>query len=131
MPSLTLGGEEALMSLDWDQQEDGDYLVTVEAEVEGFKGHADGHVTESDFKAFTEGLEQLERSRKGRTAVASPGPCEFEVIVHAIDSVGHMGASGILKYLRPGDESPSQILHFSFEFEPSQLIKAVRDIHAV
>src|SRR5262245_25794647 len=114
MPSLTLGDGGAQMSLHWDQQEDGDYLVSVEAEVEGFKGHADGHVAESDFKAFATGLAELERSRKGKTAVASPGPCEFEVIVHAIDGVGHMGVSGILKYLRPGDESPSQTLHFSF-----------------
>jgi hypothetical protein len=131
MPNIRLSAKGARLSLSWAGDGSGDYLISIEAEAEGFKGHADGHVTGSDLRAFTEALEQLERSRKGKATLASAAPDEFEVIVHAIDKAGHMGAGGVLRYRRTGDEWPSQSLHFSFEFEPSQLIKAVSDAHAV
>jgi hypothetical protein len=131
MPNITLNAGESIMSLDWDDDGSGDYLVSIEAEAEGFKGHADGHVTGSDLRAFIASLEKLERSRKGKARLISALPGEFEVTVEAVDSVGHMGVAGVLRYTVPGDERPSQILQFAFDFEPSQLIKAVSDAHAV
>ena len=119
------------MSLDWDDQGDGDYLVSIEAEAEGFKGHADGHVTGSDLRTFTDGLKELERSRKGKAVLISALPDEFQVTVQAIDSVGHMGVTGALRYTRLGCEWPVQALQFGFDFEPNQLIEAVKTANAV
>jgi hypothetical protein len=131
MPSITLQNGEALMSLNWDDDGSGDYLVSIEAEAEGFKGHADGHVTGADLRAFTDGLERLEHSRKGEAVLVSAATGEFKITIRAVDSVGHMGVAGALRYTSPGRERPSQMLHFEFDFEPSQLIDAVRSAHAV
>ena len=119
------------MSLNWDAQADGDYLASVDAEAEGFKGHADGHVAGADFRVFIEGLEKLERTRKGKAVLISAAPDEFQVTVQAVDGVGHMSVAGTLRYRSLGCERPTQILRFEFDFEPSQLIEAVKAIHAV
>ena len=119
------------MSLNWDDDGGGDYLVSIEAEVEGFRGHADGHVTGADLRAFTDALKQLERSRKGKAVLASALEGEFDVTVRAVDSAGHMGVAGTLRYTSLGQERPSQVLRFEFDFEPSQLTQAVQSAHAV
>ena len=119
------------MYVNWEAEGSGDYLVSVEAEVEGFKGHADGHVTGADLKAFAEGLAKLERSRKGKAVLTSAAPGEFEVTVQAVDGVGHMGVTGVLRYTSLGHERPSQVLQFELDFEPNQLIEAVKAAHAV
>jgi hypothetical protein len=131
MPTITLGVDGTLMSINWNAQGDGDYLASVEAEAEGFKGHADGHVTRSDLKAFFEGLRKLEHTRKGKAVLISAAPDEFEVTVQAVDAVGHMAVIGTLRYTSLGGERPTQILRFEFDFEPNQLVEAVKATHAV
>jgi hypothetical protein len=100
----------------------GDFLVTIEAQIEGFCGHADGHVFGAAWHAFVRQLAALEAERKGAARLISAMPGDFDLEVMALDSKGHMGLSGVLSYRRAGvDEWPVQQLRFGFEFDPSKL----------
>jgi hypothetical protein len=131
MAKVSFTAEDAALLLEWSDDGSGDFLVSIEAQADGFCGHADGHVAGADLRRFTNDLERLEQSRKGKAQLVSAVPNEFEVTVQAIDGAGHMSVSGMLRYLRPGPERPHQSLGFFFEFDPSQLPQAVRDTHAV
>jgi len=99
-----------------------DYLVSVEAAVNGFSGHADGHVAGRDWETFMADLERLEQARQGKACLASAAEGDFELTVHSIDSQGHMGVSGLLRYREAGVEDwPQQHLRFAFEFDPTKL----------
>lgn len=107
----------------------GDYLVSLTVRVEGFSGHADGHVAGADWIAFVKAIRNLEETRKGEARFASVCPGEFELRVHAIDSRGHMGISGLLRYQRGGaEDQPQQQLRFAFEFDPSKLPAFARSV---
>jgi hypothetical protein len=131
MAKVSFTGERATFLMEWNDDGGGDFLVSIEAEADGFCGHADGHVVGKDLRRFTSELERLEQSRRGKAQLSSAAPNEFQVTIRAIDGAGHMGVSGVLRYLRPGPERPHQSLEFFFEFDPSQLPQAVRDAHAV
>lgn len=107
----------------------GDYLASIEVAVDGFSGHADGHVVGSEWLAFMDALARLEQTRKGEARFCSAFPGEFEVKIHSIDSRGHMGVSGLLRYSRAGgDEWPHQALKFAFAFDPSKLPSFARAV---
>jgi hypothetical protein len=130
MKSLSLSADDASLLLTWECDGSGDYLVSVEAAADGFRGHADGHVVGSDFRTFADELKRLEQNRKGIARLASAASGIFELLIESINSLGHMGASGVLQYRRPGVEYwPQQRFEFAFEFDPSQLIHAVRAVH--
>jgi hypothetical protein len=131
MARVSLSGEHANFLLEWKEDGSGDFLVSIEAEADDFRGHADGHVTGKDLRQFTGDLKRLDQARKGKAQLISAAPGEFEVTILAIDGAGHMAISGVLSYLRPGPERPAQKLEFFFEFDPSQLHQAVNDAHAV
>lgn len=101
----------------------GDYLVAVEAESDGFKGHADGHVAGASWQNFCAALITLEQCRKGEATLDSAMPGEFSLRIGALNSTGHMSVTGVLAFSR--EAWPRQILNFAFEFDPSQLV-AVR-----
>ena len=124
MKEIRFSGEKALFSLSAEPDGSGDFLVAVEAEVEGFSGHADGHVVGDHWKAFMESLRQLEKTRKGSALLESAAPGEFEVLIRAVNGRGHMGISGALRYCV--QEERGQRLEFSFEFDPSQLMAAAK-----
>ena len=130
MARVTLTGEHAHFLLEWKEDGSGDFLVSIETEADDFRGHADGHVTGKDLRQFTGDLKRLEQSRNGKAQLISAAPGEFAVTIRAIDRAGHMGISGVLSYLRPGPERPAQKFEFFFEFDPSQLMQAVKDAHA-
>jgi hypothetical protein len=131
MARVSLTGEHAHFLLEWKEDGSGDFLVSIEADADDFRGHADGHVTGKDLRQFTGDLKRLDHSRKGKAQLRSAAAGDFEVTIRAIDSAGHMGISGMLRYLRPGPERPAQKFEFFFEFDPSQLPGAVNDAHAV
>lgn len=100
----------------------GDFLVAIEAQSEGFSGHADGHVVGAEWHAFVRQLADLEAQRKGAARLSSAATGDFAREVKALDSRGRMGVSGALSYRRSGVEDwPVQQLRFSFEFDPSKL----------
>jgi hypothetical protein len=100
----------------------GDFLVAIEAQSEGFCGHANSHVVGAAWHAFVRQLAALDAERKGAARLISAMPGEFDLEVKAIDSKGHMGVSGVLSYRRVGvEEWPVQQLRFAFEFDPSKL----------
>lgn len=48
-----------------------DYLVAIDAEADGFKGHADGHVVGAAWHGFCAALIALEQSREGEATLES------------------------------------------------------------
>lgn len=114
---LSASGASFLLTSESDGGED--YLVAIDAEADGFKGHTDGHVVGAAWQGFRQALAALEKTRKGEATLESAMPGEFSVRIGAINGRGHMGVSGCLAYARAG--WPRQSLNFAFEFEPSQL----------
>jgi hypothetical protein len=113
--------QESVLELTVTPDGSGDFLVAVEARSEGFCGHADGVVVGAAWGAFVQELGILEAERKGVARLIS-ALGEFDLEVRAIDSRGHMGASGVLSYRPAGiEEWPVQQLRFAFEFDPSKL----------
>ena len=132
MPKVSLTADSAAILIDWHAEGSGDYVVSIEAEADGFRGHADGHAVGAAVREFVRGLIRLEQSRKGKAQLASVIQNEFQVTIQAIDGVGHMGVSGILRAGPFGPEGrPPQMLKFFFEFDPSQLPEAVRQAQLV
>jgi len=133
MSSIQFFKDGAFLKIDWQNEAgdgSGDFLVSIETESDGFRGHADGHVEREEFRAFVTALRQLDRSRKGSAKLTSAMPGQFEVIVRAVDSVGHLGAEGMLKYGAGG--APEQELHFRIhDFEQSQIETAVGSVRDV
>ena len=124
MSSFSLSEGSASLKLLCEPDGDGDYLASIEVSVEGFTGHADGHIVGSDWRAFVDALRKLEKARIGEARVESAYPGEFELRFHSIDSKGHMGVSGSLRFSRSGGEVwPHQQLRFAFEFDPSNLVR--------
>jgi hypothetical protein len=79
-------------------------------------------VTSTDWQRFVTDLKRLEEKRQGAARLVSAAEEEFEVEIAAIDSLGHLGASGILTYRATGVERwPRQRLNFAFAFDPSKL----------
>lgn len=129
MTSFTLTEKESSLLITCQSDATSDLLVAIEAKSEGFQGHADGHVPSAEWHKFEADLQRLDKTRKGGARFASAYPGEFEISVNAIDSRGHMGVSGVLRYRRVGvEEWPQQQLHFAFEFDPSKLALLVRSI---
>lgn len=129
MKSLSITSDASLLVVTIDDDGSGDLLVSIEASSDGFSGHADGHVVGEDWERFATELEHLEKNRKGVACFSSAFPGEFEVVIEARDSVGHMGVSGSLQYRRVGAEQwPAQQLHFAFEFDPSLLNPLVEQL---
>lgn len=122
MKSFSIGADGSSLLVTFEDDGAGDFLLSIEASSDGFSGHADGHVIGEDWERFVAELRCLESSRKGAARFASAFPGEFEFEIGSVDSVGHMGVSGVLRYRRVGVEQwPQQQLHFAFEFDPSLL----------
>ena len=108
---------------------DGDFLVAIEASVDGFCGHADGHVVGLDFQTFARQCHALEEKRQGAAILGSALEGEFTLSIHSTDGVGHMGVSGHLRYSR-GDQF-AQRLDFEFSFDPAELQNVLRAINNI
>jgi hypothetical protein len=132
MSTCKISEKESTLLISYLNDGAGDFLVTVETNCDGYKGHADGHVAGDDWQKFLTDLRLLDATRKGSAEFASAIEGEFEISFHAIDSVGHMGVSGALSYRRVGvEEWPKQELHFAFKFDPAQLSLLVHNLSTV
>jgi len=131
MISISLSEKESSLLITCDSDGAGDFLVAIETKTDGFEGHADGHVVGAEWQQFVADLQRLEKTRKGVARFASASPGEFELSIKAIDSRGHMGVIGVLRYRRVGVEDwPQQQLQFAFEFDPSLLTSLVQSTTA-
>jgi hypothetical protein len=131
MISFSLDERDSFLLVTVQGDSSGDFLVSIEARSEGFAGHADGHVVGADWQQFVNDLWRLEKTRQGTASFVSAYPDEFNLTVRAIDSRGHMGVMGMLRYRRVGVEDwPQQQLYFAFEFDPSRLTSLIQSISA-
>ena len=127
--SLIESERDSLLLVSFLEDGSGDFLVSIEAHVDGFSGHADGHVAGAEWLQFVADLQQLAQSRKGAARVRSADPEGFELSIHTIDSLGHVATSGTLRFRRPGAEWPQQELAFGFAFDPSRLETVIKVLH--
>ena len=109
---------------------DGNYLVAIEASVDGFCGHSDGHVAGSDFQTFAKQCRALEESRQGVASFSSALESEFTLSLRSIDGLGHLGVAGRLHYRAPGEEF-AQHLEFEFAFDPSEMQNVLRALNNI
>jgi hypothetical protein len=103
----------------------GDAYVTVRVDSAGFCGHNDLWVPGAALAAFCADLIALERSRHGNAELNSISPDELALAVRSIDSRGHLAVEGSTGYDAHRDGwSFWHSVHFGFEFDPSQLVRA-------
>jgi hypothetical protein len=104
----------------------GDAYVTIRVSVAGFAGHNDLWVLASALRSFCQSLLVLERDRQGEAVLESISPNELHLVVRSVDSCGHLAVEGSTGYEVQRDHSrPWHSVAFGFEFDPSQLVRAV------
>lgn len=104
----------------------GDAYLTVRVSSRGFTGHNDLWVLAAALRSFCQSLVALERDRRGEAVLDSVSPDELRIVVRSIDSRGHMAVEGSTGYRVQRDNSrPWHSVTFGFEFDPSQLLRAV------
>ena len=92
----------------------------------GFSGHKDTWV--EGISDFSRGLLALEKARTGEAVLKSVSPGELELKVRAVDRKGHMAVEGLIGKNQIGETGTLywHAFHFGFEFDPSQLLEAVK-----
>ena len=125
--------QQDFLELDLTEQETadlpskGDAYVTVRVSSGGFSGHNDLWVLAPALRSFCQGLVSLERDRRGKAVLESVLPEELRIVVRSVDSCGHMLIEGSTGYQAQREHSrPWHSVAFGFEFDPSQLVRAVR-----
>ncbi len=105
----------------------GDAYVTLRVSSAGFSGHNDLWVFSQSLSSFCLSLVSLERDRRGEAVLESISPGELSLRIRSVDRAGHMAIEGKTGY--PVQREHGLIEHsvqFGFEFDPSQLLKAVK-----
>ena len=109
----------------------GDAYLTIRVSSEGFTGHNDLWVHSSVLRSFCQALFALERDRKGESVLESISPDELRMVVRSIGSRGDMLVEGLTGYeVQRENSRPWHSIRFGFEFDPSQLLRAV-SVHRV
>ena len=104
-----------------------DVHLTIRVSSRGFAGHNEVWVLAASFKAFCRSLVDLERDRAGEAVLEALSPDECRIVVRSVDSRGHMAVGGATGYAVQMENC--LVWHsvtFGFEFDPSQLIEAVK-----
>ena len=108
----------------------GDVRLRVRVEVEGFAGFSDrAWIEKAVLHRFVEGVQELERTRKGEATLESMSPGEFALQLRSVDRAGHLAATGQLKRVTYGAEVHEQRLHFGFDLDSgtvSAFVQALR-----
>lgn len=105
----------------------GDAYVTIRVSSGGFEGHNDLWVLAGALQSFCQSLVSLERDRSGEAVLKSISPDELCIVVRSVDSCGHMAIEGCTGYhLQRENSRPWHCVAFGFEFDPSQMVRAVR-----
>ena len=120
MPTFEISTPSSSLALGWEF--DGDYLVSLEATVNGFKGHSSGHVEKQEFERFLNDIAQLNKTLKGHAEFSSVVFDIFAIRFEASDGLGHLAVRGRLSI----DEqdlyhSSCQSLSFRFDLDSNQL----------
>ena len=100
----------------------GDAYIIISLNSNGFSGKNDLWVIAEELQEFCTSLVRLEKERKGEATLTSISPGELDLKIHSIDSLGHLAVSGTTGYER---DDMQHSVTFGFEFEPTELIKAV------
>ncbi len=131
--SLRFGNQEdrieiaAAVERDDSLPSQGDAHLSVEVRSSGFGGRADLWVSRESLKAFASQLAGLDSTRAGQATLASMSPNQFEMIVRAVTSLGHVAVEGKLsRRCRSENATFVHAVSFGFEIDPSQLSEGLR-----
>ncbi len=104
----------------------GDAYLVIRVLAAGFAGHNDLWVFADAFRSFCQALIKLERERRGEAVLDSMSPEELHLVIRSVDSLGHMSVEGSTgcHVMREHSEHWHSVT-FGFEFDPSQLVRAV------
>jgi hypothetical protein len=103
----------------------GDGYVDIRVSSAGFTGHNDLLVAAHSLCSFCTALVALERDRRGEAVIESISPGELKLKIRSVDSLGHMAIEGSTGYhIQRRNSRAWHAVHFGFEFDPSQLVKA-------
>lgn len=96
--------------------------LKVEASSHTFNGKDELYVTRPVFDQFLLDLRALEVARKGEALLEAMSPRQFELRIHAYDSMGHIRADGILTHIinLRKREAYSRV-GFEIEIDPTRL----------
>lgn len=100
----------------------GDARLQVEVWSSGFSGKSDAWVDSESLREFCRDLLGLEQTMSGEARLASMSPSELQLVIKAVDSLGHFAVAGSVG--RQVYAERGSIFHsvaFGFEFEPDQL----------
>jgi hypothetical protein len=129
---LRFEDQEDFIELDMAMQETedlpsrGDACLTVRVSAAGLTGHNDLWVLAPAFRAFCQAVVRLERDRRGAAVLESISPEELHFVIRSVDSCGHMAVEGSTGYeVQRGHYRHWHSVTFRFQFDPSQLVKAV------
>lgn len=130
---LRFEGKRNFIELDLAMQEKdnlpskGDAYITIRLNSNGYAGQNDLWVSRESFHNFCHNLVNLEHKRKGEAILESMSPGELFLQILSIDSLGHMGVRGTTGFqVFAGTDLFPHSVTFGFEFDPSQLEKAVK-----
>jgi hypothetical protein len=105
----------------------GDARIMIAVSSNEFSGKNALWVSAKAFKEFCSDLIALEKNRFGETTLESISRDELELKIFSVDSLGHMGIKGFIGHnIFSENTTFHHCVKFGFEFDPSQLIMAVR-----
>jgi hypothetical protein len=104
-----------------------DLVVSMVAHSAGFKGSNQVTILANEVQNFCRDLTSLEKTRKGAARLRSLSPAELDLTIESVSGLGHMGVVGSTGYAV--EREHGSIVHrveLGFEFDPAQLLDAVR-----
>lgn len=125
MSKASVSSNTGCLTLTW--RHEGDFVIAIEVQSNGYAGQVDGCITEAVFRQFARALVELERKQSGEAMFASMIPGEFEVLIRALDNVGQTGVYG--KFHSHDDRLSfrhGNRLSFGFEIDRSALAAFVQ-----
>ena len=112
------------------QPDTGNAQLSVRVSSAGFAGHSQSWVELERLQSFCRGLVALGRVRRGEAAIESMSPKELILKIRSSDLLGHMSIEGStgrgVFQLAAETWWAWHAVHFGFEFDPSQLVAAIR-----
>jgi hypothetical protein len=111
----------------------GDFRLRVAVESSNFSGCHSVWISLPNYQRFLNQLDELELHRKGSAELPSMSPGAFRLRISIVDRSGHLvldGSLGQSDHLR-SSVTIEHRLDFGFEFDPSDLVRIVREFHSL